>query len=153
VPSLHSWCVFAVLSLLIGDSWRFLVDSDTGWHIRTGEWILQSGTVPREDLFSYTMQGRRWFAWEWLSDVLIAGAYHAAGLAGVVSAAILVLLVTFAALDRLLVWRGADPLLALVLTSFGASVTLIHWLARPHLLSMLLMLVWVAVVENFRHRR
>jgi hypothetical protein len=153
LPSLHSWCVLAILSLLLAGSWRFLVDSDTGWHIRTGEWILQTGGAPREDLFSYTMEGRPWFAWEWLSDVLLAGVHRAYGLSGVVAAAILVLLVTFAALDRLLLRRGTDPLLALLLTSFGASVTLIHWLARPHLLSLLLMLVWTAVVEGYRRRR
>jgi len=153
LPSLHSWCVLALLSLLLAGSWRFLADSDTGWHIRTGEWILQTGAAPREDPFSYTMEGRRWFAWEWLSDVLLAGVHRTWGLEGVVAAAILVLLATFAALDRLLVRRGTDPFLALLLTLFGAGVTVIHWLARPHLLSLLLLLLWAAAVEDYRRRR
>jgi hypothetical protein len=153
LPSLHSFCVLAVLSLLIGGSWRFLIDSDTGWHIRTGEWIWQTGTAPREDLFSYTMQGHPWFAWEWLSDVLMAAIHRAYGLTGIVAAAILVLLIAFAALDRLLVYRGSGPLLAFVLTSFAAGVTLIHWLARPHLLSIPLIILWCAIVEGYRRRR
>lgn len=153
MPSLHSYSVLVVLSLLIHSSWRFLVDSDTGWHIRTGEWILSQRSVPRHDLFSYTMAGREWFAWEWLSDVLLAAAHHAAGLAGVVAGAILVLLISFAALHRLMIWRGSDPLLALLLTGFGAVATIVHWLARPHLVSILFMIVWYAMVEGYRRHR
>src|ERR1700674_3350372 len=43
-------------------------DSDTGWHIRNGEAILQTLTLPRVDHFSYTREGKQWFAWEWMSD-------------------------------------------------------------------------------------
>jgi hypothetical protein len=35
-----------------------LGDSDTGWHLRTGEWILAHGRVPTTDLFSYTKAGQ-----------------------------------------------------------------------------------------------
>ncbi len=31
-----------------------LGDGDTGWHLRTGEWILAHGQVPSRDIFSFT---------------------------------------------------------------------------------------------------
>ena len=49
-----------------------LGDGDTGWHVRTGEWILAHGQVPRTDFFSFSRPGAPWFAWEWLWDVLFA---------------------------------------------------------------------------------
>ena len=52
-----------------------LGDGDTGWHIRTGEWILAHHWVPQVDMFSFSRPGQPWFAWEWLSDVLF-GALH-----------------------------------------------------------------------------
>ncbi|MEK7831295.1 MAG: tetratricopeptide repeat protein, partial [Acidobacteriota bacterium] len=39
------------------------------------------------------------------------------------------------------------------LTVFGAIASIVHWLARPHLLSILLMVVWFALVESFRRKR
>jgi hypothetical protein len=58
-------------------------DSDTGWHIRNGEEILRTWSAPGVDRFSFTREGRPWFAWEWLSDIVFALAHRAAGLRGV----------------------------------------------------------------------
>src|SRR5579864_2222806 len=62
-----------------GVGW-LLTDSDTGWHVRTGEWILQNGRIPATDLFSFTKFGQPWFAWEWLSDVSMAAVHRHFGL-------------------------------------------------------------------------
>src|SRR5260370_36848555 len=66
-----------------GVGW-LLTDSDTGWHIRAGEWILKNRRVPRTDLFSFTKAGQPWFAWEWLSDVLMAVGPRPSGLVRIV---------------------------------------------------------------------
>src|SRR4051812_20854216 len=45
--------------------WQMLlVDGDTGWHIRTGEIVLATGSVPAGDPFSFSRPGEPWFAWE-----------------------------------------------------------------------------------------
>ena len=59
-----------------------LRDSDTGC-LLNGETILTTGGLPRVDNFSYTRNGQPWFAWEWMSDVLLGGAHRIAGLSGV----------------------------------------------------------------------
>lgn len=153
LPSFGSWSLLVVLYLLVMNAHRFLLDSDTGWHIRTGELIRQTGAIPRQDPFSFTMAGREWFAWEWLSDLLMAGLHGWRGLAGVVAGAFLVLLTTFAALYIVMIKRGAHPVIAFAVILFGAVTTVVHWLARPHLLSLLLLVVWAAVVESYRRRR
>jgi len=53
-------------------------DSDTGWHVRNGESILRTFSLPRVDVFSYTRAGQEWFAWEWLADAAFGGAYQLA---------------------------------------------------------------------------
>src|SRR5579872_2789185 len=50
-----------------------LSDGDTGWHIRAGQWMLAQGTIPHRDLFSFTRPDGAWFAWEWLSEIGMAG--------------------------------------------------------------------------------
>jgi len=59
-----------------------LSDPDMWWHLKAGERIVQTGTVPHSDEFSYTAAGRTWIAQEWLAEVSIYGAYRAGGYSG-----------------------------------------------------------------------
>ncbi|HYL37384.1 MAG TPA: hypothetical protein VEV17_15830 [Bryobacteraceae bacterium] len=125
-----------------------LGDGDTGWHVRTGEWILANGRVPRQDMFSYTKAGQPWYAWEWLWDVCFAWLYHHGGLATVVSASILILCVTFALLYRLVRRHCENPFLAMGATFLACAGSTLHWLARPHLLTLLLVVVLLMMLER-----
>ena len=59
-------------------------DSDTGWHIQTGERVLREWAVPRVDTYSFSRPGGEWFAWEWAADAAMGAAHRSGGLAGVV---------------------------------------------------------------------
>ena len=84
-PSLASGVFLLPLVLLywqLGGPSALLSDPNTGVHVRTGEWILAHHAAPKKDLFSFSMQGRAWCDWEWLSDALYAFLYRWNGLAG-----------------------------------------------------------------------
>lgn len=151
LPSLEE-IIFAVTLLflfLFGQGGSVLLgDSDTGWHIRTGQWILQHLAVPRQDLFSFSKPGGEWFAWEWLSDVLFALAHRYAGLAGVVLLAGLLIALTYALLYRFMARRGTSALLAAALALLAACAGSLHWLARPHLFGWVLALVFYQVLDQ-----
>jgi hypothetical protein len=153
LPSIGAYCLLIILFLLVNNSSRLLFDSDTGWHVRAGELILETRAVPQRDPFSHTMAGREWFAWEWLTELIMALTHRYWGLAGVVSGAILILLVSYDALYRMMIRLGSDAIVAFTVTIFAAVAGVVHWLARPHLISIALMVVWYAVVEDFRRNR
>jgi hypothetical protein len=58
------------------------LDPDFGWHLQSGRDILAHG-IPAHDIFTYTAAGFPWINHEWLSDVIIVGAYSIGGFAGV----------------------------------------------------------------------
>ncbi|NOT64353.1 MAG: hypothetical protein HOP19_29395, partial [Acidobacteria bacterium] len=153
LPSFGSLTLLLIVYVLFTNNYRFLQDSDTGWHIRTGDWIRQTTSVPRTDIFSFTVANQPWFAWEWLSDVAMSAMHSRFGLAGVVCATWLVLLAAYALLYRTMQRRNADPIIACALNVFAAVASIVHWLARPHVVSILLLVVWLALVENHRRYR
>src|SRR2546423_875885 len=104
-----------------------LIDGDTGWHIRSGDWILRHGRIPRQDLFSFTRSGESWFAWEWLSEVGMAW-LHRWGMAAVVLSAAMVLCLTFSLLYRIVRARSGNALVAIGLTGVAVAGSSIHWL-------------------------
>ena len=153
LPTPGSIVLLMILFFIFAHPERFLLDGDTGVHIRTGDLIRQTGTVPKSDPFSFSMPGQEWFAWEWFTDLLMSSIHSTFGMSGVVGFAILVLCVVFIVLYHWTVSRGANPLVAIVLTVFAARISIVHWLARPHLLSLGFLLACVIILEDYRRRR
>jgi hypothetical protein len=142
--------VFLFWSLLAGPlSNRPLADADIGWHIRTGELILATHSLPRTDPFSSTMQGQPWFAWEWLYDILLGILDQAGGLNGVVWLCALLVGVTFALLVSQLLKRGTGLPLAVVLMLMAEAAATIHLYARPHIASWLFSLFWFVTLDRW----
>ena len=155
LPSLADFAFLMPIAFLFGrmDGVKTLLgDCDTGWHIRTGEWIVANGWVPVRDIFSFSKPGAPWYAWEWLSDVLFAKLNALGGLQAVVMFTILLLSVTFGALF-LLVRRKANPIVAVGVTMIAAAASSIHWLARPHLFTLLFLILFYAALELVREGR
>ncbi|MCS7026127.1 MAG: hypothetical protein NZV14_15095 [Bryobacteraceae bacterium] len=151
-PDAALWVAFLALlfGVVLGEGpQRFFRDSDTGWHIRTGEWILEHGALPRVDPFSFTMSGKPWFAWEWGADVLMAIAHQWDGLKGVALLyALVIAMVTW--LWFHLHWAvGGNFFLACAFASPMLTTLHLHWLARPHVLGWLFCLTSVLVIERF----
>ena len=73
IPSVGDLIFVALFGVLVFTnlSVRLLGDAGIGWHIRTGQLILATHSVPRIDPFSSSMCGQPWFAWEWLYDVIV----------------------------------------------------------------------------------
>jgi hypothetical protein len=137
------------LGMTSGSLARLLLgDSSTGWHIRNGEQILATGSIPHHDSFSATMSGRTWFAWEWLYDVAVGALDRSTGLNGVVWLTALVVSLTSVLLFRHAYFRSGNLPLALLLVLLSLCAATVHLLARPHIISWLLVFVWWKILEQ-----
>src|SRR5262249_49761266 len=118
--------------------WKsLLADGDTGWHIRTGQYILEHRAVPTSDLFSFSRAGAPWFAWEWLSDVSMALLFGAAGFKALTLFAGALIAVYATVLLRYAIRLGSNALVALIVTWLAVGASSMHFLARPHLFTLL----------------
>jgi len=132
------------------ESWQALLgDGDTGWHIRTGEYILAHG-VPAHDPFSFSRAGQPWYAWEWLSDAIFAQIDGCFGLSGVAVLGALLVCLPVALLFAWLLRRGAGAWLALPAALAAASAASVHDLARPHLFSLVLLVAGLWLLDEDR---
>ncbi|MBM3726660.1 MAG: hypothetical protein FJW40_14715 [Acidobacteria bacterium] len=135
------------------DGWRGLLgDGDTGWHIRTGEWVLAYGTAPRVDLFSFSRPGDPWYAWEWLADVAMAGLHRWGGLGAVALAAAVVISLFALILLRHVIWSGANGFVGLMVTWLAIGAASTHFLARPHVFTLLFLAggLWLLAIDRKR---
>ncbi len=150
--ALRRWCVpdlafatacitlFYCLFLFQGYQ-KLFRDSDAGWHIRNGEAILLTAHLPRTDPYSFTRAGQPWYAWEWLADAAVGGIHRSHGLngvGGVYDAAIAAGVWLWFRLHWAL---GGNFLIACAMAPLLLSTCNIHWLARPHVLSWIFLLL------------
>jgi hypothetical protein len=153
IPSVSDLIFVALLGLLAFTvlSVRLLGDAGIGWHIRTGQLILATHSIPRVDPFS-SMAGQPWFAWEWLYDVVVGWLDRVAGLNGVVLFTAVIIAGLFAWTFRLLMQRGTNVVVALILVLLAASAAMIHFQARPHVVSWLFTVIWFWILESTENR-
>ncbi len=128
------------LFLLAGN--RLLIDPDTLWQITVGQWIIDHGTVPTTDVYSFTMRGQPWISTQWLAQVVFAKTYGLFGWSGPVVLASGAIAATFALLAKFLSRRLSNST-ALVFIAAALALTVPHLLARPHVLALPVMVAWV----------
>lgn len=118
-------------------------DSDTQWHVAAGRLMIARHAVLTADPFSWTMAGAPWFTQEWLSEVLMGGAFNLAGWSGV---ALLTALAAGASAGLLARhtgrWIGGLPHVLMLVVAL--SLLAPHLLARPHVLAWPLLELWAA---------
>lgn len=150
LPSVADLIFIALLATLVFTplAVRLLGDAGIGWHIRTGQQILATDRIPQVDPFSSTMGGKPWFAWEWLYDVIVGEVESSFGLNGVIWLTAVVIAATFGGLFHFLMRRKANLLSSLVLVLLATSASMIHFLARPHVVSWLLTLIWLWILDS-----
>jgi hypothetical protein len=156
VPSLRGLlpvgvgAVVYVVMLAAGN--RLLMDPDTQWQITVGQWIIDHGAVPMEDVYSFTMRGQPWMSTQWLAQVMYAKAFAVAGWAGPVALAAAAIAATFAMLAHF-VGRRLPESATLVFVSAALALTVPHLLARPHVLALPVLVAWAAGLIAAADRR
>jgi hypothetical protein len=129
-------------SIMLPFSQPLLNDPDTLWHIRTGQWILDHAQVPTVDFYSYTAVGKRWISTEWLSEIFIALAYKIGEWRGVVILSTLVCAAIMGVICFYLV-QNLRFSVAIAWTALTAVAISPHFLARPHIFSYIVAIIWV----------
>lgn len=150
-PSLRdaAWLMPVLFLFLKLKGTGFLLgDGDTGWHLRTGEWILQNGRVPTTDFFSFTRPGEPWYAWEWLWDLCFGWLHLNFGMGAVQVTSLALICATIYLVYRESARLSGNYFLAFGVTFLAAAGSTIHWLARPHLFTLLFTAVSVILLNQ-----
>ncbi len=129
---------------------RTFHDGDSFRHTATGLLILSTGHVPTVDPFSFTHPGAEWVVQEWLSGVLFALAYRGLGWNGVALISGVAVASSLYIGYRLALSRGVSVFPAFVVMFGATAATMLHWLARPHVFTMVIAMTWLWLLLRAR---
>ena len=122
------------------------------WQIKVGQWILEHGAMPYNDVFSFTRYGEPWISSSWLSQVLYAIAYGPGDWAGPVILTSIAIGLTVAIFLHLLS-PYLDAARAILITTLALLMSTTHLFARPHVLALPVLLAFIGGLIAAADRR
>ncbi len=142
--------IVVLFALLFALAVRIPLDTDTWWHLRSGQYILDHRAVPLTDPFSLTRRNQPWIDHSWGSQLILLGFYTVGGMAGL--AIYTALLATAGMVFVYLMCEGNVYLRAFVVI-VAAATAAVFWSPRPQMMSFFLSAVVLYVLHLYKRRK
>lgn len=136
-------CLLAAIAI------RVPVDTDTWWHIRSGEVTLTQGMI-YTDPFSHTRAGEPWINHSWGAQVVMYGIHRVAGNAG-----LSLMQAVLAVGGMMILYRVSQgpALMRAFIMILAAAAAAVFWSARPQMFTFFLScLVFALLIDAKRGR-
>ncbi|MGA2264136.1 MAG: hypothetical protein ABSH28_22215, partial [Acidobacteriota bacterium] len=147
----HLWLWLPLFAILLRGMLFPLPMLDFWWHLKMGEVIVTTGSIPRTDLFSFTAAGKPFIVQNWLADVLYYLVYRAGGLPLLVLLHALLLVAVMLPVYSLC-RESTNKLRLSVLVTVIVSLTFFGN-PRPQVFSFVFFSLFYWVLEGYRHQR
>jgi hypothetical protein len=155
IPLSNPWSYVLAASFLLAALFgvRLVNDSDLGFHLRTGQWIIQNHHFPSQDAFTYTVPGHEYLDMEWLYQVVIYLAWKL-GSYSLLS----VLHISLALLALLLLWGrlregGTSPGITVLLFLLAVLSSEPRFRVRPEILTWVFLALDLWILDSRINRR
>ena len=131
-------------------SFNAFKEPDAFYHLKAGQVILESATIPSTDPFSFVSQGAEWIPHEWLSEIILFLSYSLAGFWGVIIFVGLLGTLTGLIVFKICQKRGVNFYITIIGILLLNALTFELWIGRPQVFSYFFVALVVYLLENFR---
>ena len=128
---------------------RPIADPDFWWHLRTGQLMVQTHSIPHSDPFSFTKAGQPWITHEWLAEILIYALFRLGNYGALIFTFSIIITAAFL-LTYLRCRAETRPYAAGFVLLLGAIATAPTWGVRPQMISLFLTSLVLFLLDRFR---
>ena len=125
---------------------------DFWWHIAVGKEIVNSGTIPTIDVYSYTETGQPYPSYQmfWLMEIVMYGIYKTGGPALVIFIQSVMITSAYFVLFWICKLTSSSWRIAAVSVLFAAALGLNDWNVRPQGITFLLASLFLLAIYQYR---
>lgn len=145
----HRVMLITLFLLIFAMAIRAPADTDTWWHIRSGEYTLSHGMI-RTDPFSHTMSGEPWINHSWGAQIVLYAVWEIAGNTGLALYTAVLATAGLAVLYPVCAGNVYSKAFVFILAAAAAAV---FWMARPQMVSFFFSGVIVALLYAEKQHR
>ncbi len=147
----HLWLGLPVFALLWKSFLFPLPFLDFWWHLKIGEVIATTRSIPRVDLFSFTAAGQPFIVQNWLAELLYYGTYRLGGFPLLVFFNALMAAAAFLFVYHLCL-EATEKVRIAAFVAFFAAIGNYSFL-RPQAFSFFMFAVYSWILSGYRFRR
>ncbi|MCL5985844.1 MAG: hypothetical protein M1371_04670 [Actinobacteria bacterium] len=142
-PDVNLKPIIFVLFLLLLTIFSLIApaDYDIWWHLKTGEYIIQTRSIPRQDIFSYTAESV-WTPYSWLAEIIYYLGVSFLGLNFLVFLRAALLIATFGMTALVLSRWKYNFVLTIILSLLFSFLALSLWSDRPYIFSVFFLTIF-----------
>jgi hypothetical protein len=145
----HWLLVFVFMLLIFTAATQPITDPDFWWHLRTGQYIVETRSIPHTDIFSSLHFGKEWITHEWLSEVVMYSIFHRLGYGGLIVLFSILITSAFFLIYQACRHRNVNAYIAGFASLLGAAATMPTWGVRPQMFSLFFASVFVSVLNGY----
>jgi hypothetical protein len=149
IQSSRRLLVIVFMLVIFAAAARPIKDPDFYWHLKTGQYLVETRSIPRVDIFSVVKFGSEWVTHEWMSELFMYSVFRVFGYLGLIVLFSGIITATFSIAYRRCEQVAPHPYVAGFALILGAAATMPTWGARPQMFSMLLASIFVLVLGDY----
>lgn len=143
---------FMVLTLVFTLAHGIVADPDIWWHLHNAEYLVQHHSLPRSDMYSFTVQGQPWMNHEWLAELPYYLGWRFLGLNGLDAVAVFVLSLTFLGILYLSYRECGNIKAAVLATAYGVFLARVSFGPRTILFGYAYLVALLIVLQRLRQK-
>ena len=152
LQSTHQLLVIVLMAVIFTLAAQPITDPDFWWHLKTGQYIVETRAIPHTDIFSSLRFGSEWVTHEWLSEVFMYGVFRTLGYGGLIVVFSLVITAAFWIVYQRCRKLAGHPYVAGLALLLGAAATMPTWGVRPQMFSLLFASIFISFLDRYSRR-
>lgn len=144
--------VVAFMAVIFALATQPITDPDFWWHLKTGQYIFDTWSIPHTDIFSSSRFGSEWVTHEWLSEVFMYSIFRKLGYGGLIVIFSLIITAAFWIAYQRCRQLAGHPYVAGFAVLLGAAATVPVWGVRPQMFSLLFASIFISFLDRYLRR-
>jgi len=149
MPQLKKIVYILLFVMLASMLVRDVINYDIWWHLKLGDLILQSHSLPRQEFLSYPLAGKDWIDIHLLYQILVAAIFKFFSFAGLILFKTAIYIITFFLLTRIHSKHIFSPGTAVAFVLW-ATASYERFVVRPEMVSALFLTIFILLLSRFK---
>lgn len=125
-------------------------DDDFFWHLSTGKYITETGSLPSSDVFGYAKPDEKWIPFEWGADIIMYKLYQSGGYTLIFIFRSLIFCIIFYLILRIMEKFRVNAFICFFISFLLLTGLFNRYSPRPHLFSYLFITILLFLFLNIR---